>query len=124
VAGWTALRARGAGVDAVLVLAVDLPFVDEAVLRHLAEQPRAGASARVPRIGGRAQPLCARYDAAALAVATRLVTAGARSMHAWLDALDVEYLDEGSWAALGGVEVFADVDTADDAADAGLERPR
>ena len=59
-----ALRsARGA---AVVVVAGDMPFVSRDLLRTLARARMAGAAALVPRAAGRLQPLCARYEAAAL----------------------------------------------------------
>lgn len=60
-----ALR-RGGG-RAVVVLACDLPFVTAEVVRALAEADAAGAPAVVAvDSGGRLQPLCARYEPAAL----------------------------------------------------------
>lgn len=123
-AGWAALREREPTVGAAIVLAVDLPFVDEAVLRLLAAASPAGVAARVPRVGGRAQPLCARYDATAFEITVDVIAGGASSLHAWLDALTVEYLDDDVWTAVGGVGAFTDVDTAAEATGAGLERPR
>jgi molybdenum cofactor guanylyltransferase len=59
-----ALRnARGA---AVVVVAGDMPFVTVGLLRALAGAGRTGALAVVPRGAGHLQPLCARYEAAAL----------------------------------------------------------
>ena len=44
-----------------LVVACDLPLVTESVLRTLADWP--GSRSVVPMIGGRPQPLCARWSA-------------------------------------------------------------
>ncbi|HET6809541.1 MAG TPA: NTP transferase domain-containing protein, partial [Acidimicrobiales bacterium] len=63
-AGWRALTERGHG-GPVLVLACDLPLVDEEVLRLLAGWP--GPASVVPVVAGRDQPLCARWSAADLA---------------------------------------------------------
>jgi molybdopterin-guanine dinucleotide biosynthesis protein A len=52
---------------AVLVVAVDLPLMDAATLRTIAETDSGGAAAIVPRVHGRLQPLCALYRPAALA---------------------------------------------------------
>lgn len=120
-AGGAALAARGAGDLPVLVLAVDLPFVDEAWLRTLARA--SSADAIVPRVAGRAQPLCARYSAAALARAARLVADGARSMQALLEVLDVRWVDEPEWFGITTARCFVDVDTPDDARRVGLEPP-
>jgi len=121
VAGARALAARGAGDRDVLVVAVDLPFLDPAFLRLLAAA--APADAVVPRVEGRAQPLCARYSTAALALADTLVAAGERAMRALLDGLDVRWIDPHEWGAVTAAPCFADVDTLDDAHRWGLEGP-
>ena len=113
VAGATALRAHG-HTGPVIVLAVDLPFIEVAVLTWLAEHPAAGTV--VPRVGGEAQPLCARYAPEALAVAEQLVAEGERSMHSLLAAAGVTVLDEDAWDAVCDAHVFADVDTPVDLA--------
>src|SRR5437868_6031867 len=71
-----------AGVPAI-VLAVDMPAVNDALLRALAEHPSAGTVVPVDA-EGRLQPLCARYSPAALATAAGLVAAGKRAMAALL----------------------------------------
>ena len=118
--GATALQARRVS-DPVLVLAVDLPFVDVALLRWLAEREPTGTV--VPRVGGVAQSLCARYAPAALATAARLVAEGSSSMRALLAAIDVTYVDDAEWASVVPAEAFTDVDTADAVARARLEWP-
>lgn len=57
---------RRAGGRAVVVLACDLPLVTPDVVRALAAAPPAVAV--LARAGEEVQPLCARYDLAALAV--------------------------------------------------------
>jgi molybdenum cofactor guanylyltransferase len=52
---------------AILVCAGDLPFVTTTLVRELADADAGGAPALVPRVGGRLQPLLARYEASALA---------------------------------------------------------
>jgi len=119
-AGAAALR--DGGVDApVLVLAVDLPFVDEALLRWLAETPAPGTL--VPRVGGVPQSLCARYDPDDLDTAAVLVAAGESSMRALLGAVDVTYADEDQWGRAVTPDAFTDVDTPDAVARAGLDWP-
>lgn len=51
---------------AVLVAAGDLPFLTEAFVRELASAAAHGRPVVLPRAGGRAQPLLARYEPAAL----------------------------------------------------------
>lgn len=57
---------RLAGGRPVLVVAGDLPLITAAVVRALAQEPRAGAAAVVARSAGRVHPLCAVYLPAAL----------------------------------------------------------
>jgi molybdopterin-guanine dinucleotide biosynthesis protein A len=120
VAGWSALEARGARGD-VLVLAVDVPFVEVGVLRWLVEHPAPGAV--VPRVGGRAQPLCARYRPADLGVAADLVAGGAAAMRDLLAAVAVTYADEDAWGVVATEDAFLDVDTPEAVTRAGLEWP-
>ena len=95
-----------------LVVACDLPLVTESVLRTLADWP--GSRSVVPMIGGRPQPLCARWSAPDLEAAADLVGAGMRSMQSLLDRQDVELVTEDRWP--GGVDrrAFTDVDTPAD----------
>jgi molybdenum cofactor guanylyltransferase len=58
---------RAAGGRAVVVVAGDMPLLTTKLLRALADGDTGGAPALVPRAGGRLQPLCARYEPAALA---------------------------------------------------------
>ena len=86
-------RAEG---RAVIVLACDLPLVTPGVVRALAAAPPAVAV--LARAGEEVQPLCARYDPAALAVledfdpAVRLQTA--------IAALDPAFVDVPAQALL------------------------
>jgi len=121
VAGAAALADRGMTDSGVLVVAVDLPFLDGTFLRWLAAAPPADAV--VPRVDGRAQPLCARYSSAALARAAGLVAAGERSMRVLLDGLAVRWLEADEWGPVTQAACFADVDTPDDARRFGLETP-
>lgn len=58
---------RGAAGDGVLVVACDMPLVSGDLLAALVRAPLGGTPALLPRSGGRLQPLCARYEASALA---------------------------------------------------------
>ncbi|MGI8556883.1 MAG: molybdenum cofactor guanylyltransferase [Solirubrobacteraceae bacterium] len=57
---------RSARGRAVLVCAADMPAIEAGELRLLVAARRLGTKAIVPRAGGRLQPLCALYEAAAL----------------------------------------------------------
>jgi molybdopterin-guanine dinucleotide biosynthesis protein A len=120
VAGAEALHARGVLLP-VLVLGVDLPFVDAALLGWLAARP--GSGTVVPRVDGSPQPLCARYGRGDLDVAARLRGEGAASMRSLLDVVAVTYVDEGAWRTVAPASCFEDVDTPDAVARAGLEWP-
>jgi molybdopterin-guanine dinucleotide biosynthesis protein A len=122
-AGSAALAERGAGERAALAIAVDLPFLDHAWLRWLSEPTDVGADALVARVDRRAQPLCARYEPAALARARSLVAAGERSMQALLDAVVVRWVDEAEWRVVTTDRCFVDVDTPADARSMGLDTP-
>ena len=105
----------------IVVLAVDLPFVEIPLLAWLAAH--SGSASVVPRVAGVAQSLCARYAPAARVDALELVASGERSMRALLATTPVEYVDEEMLRAVADARSFDDVDTADDVAAAGLERP-
>jgi molybdenum cofactor guanylyltransferase len=119
-AAGTALRARGHAGPA-LVLAVDLPGVDEPLLRWLRDRP--GAPTAVPRVEGHLQLVCARYDGEALVAAASLVAGGVRALHELLDVVDHDVIDESEWRAIAGGDAFADLDTPDDAERLGIHLP-
>lgn len=111
-AGWRALSMEHGHAGAVIVLAVDMPFVTPMLLELLARVP--GSDAVVPVAGGRFQPLCARYTPRALAVAETLGREGERSMRALLDAVEVTPLHQWVWEPVAGPGALADLDTPAD----------
>jgi molybdopterin-guanine dinucleotide biosynthesis protein A len=119
-AGGAELRARGHGGPA-LVLAVDLPGVDETLLRWLRDRP--GEATVVPELAGRRQLVCARYGADALLAAQSLVMGGVRALHELLDVVPYEVVDEVLWGDVAASDAFLDVDTPGDAAQWGIEVP-
>ncbi|HXY95215.1 MAG TPA: NTP transferase domain-containing protein [Acidimicrobiia bacterium] len=120
-AGGDALRRMGR-VGPVLLLAVDLPNVTVGLLELLRDWP--GERSVVPDAAGRLQPVCARYSADALSAAVRLVSGGVRALHALLDACGYDVVPQAAWHAIAPADVFADVDTPDDAARLGIDLPR
>lgn len=104
------------GTDVVL-LACDMPSVSVELLRALADMTGRGTA--VPVVGGRRQPLCARYSAADVELAVSVVAGGGRAMRDLLDVTTVHWLDD-----LGRPDEFADVDTPDELAALGVEWPR
>jgi molybdopterin-guanine dinucleotide biosynthesis protein A len=117
-AGAGPLAALLAGVDAlgtpgpVVCLACDLPLLDAAALRVVADWPGSGSA--VPRVGDRLQYACARWSAAALAGGRAAYAAGERAL-AVLARVDTVEVDDPSLAA-----ALADVDTPADLRRLGL----
>ena len=77
----------------ILVVACDLPFLNLALLRFMADLPRS-YQALVPWSESRWQPLCAIYARSCLKVVDVMVSAGGGSMHQLLERLDVQRPDE------------------------------
>jgi molybdopterin-guanine dinucleotide biosynthesis protein A len=81
--GLIALLRRADGADA-LALACDMPFVSRALLARLvAGEPTAAILA--PRRGDRWEPLCARYSAAVLPLASEQAATAGHSLQQLLD---------------------------------------
>jgi len=114
------LRARGHRGPALL-LAVDMPAVDQALLEFLGTWP--GAPTVVPSAGGHLQPVCARYGADAMVAAQSLVIAGLRPFRHLLDVVEHDVVAEAAWGPVTAGDPFADVDTPDDAARHGIRLP-
>ncbi len=114
------LRARGHHAPAIL-LAVDLPFVDEPFLRWLGDRP--GEPTTVLRVDGRLQPVCARYGPDALLAAESLVAGGVRALHELFGVVEHDVVEEDEWCAVASLATFRDVDTPDDAQRLGIELP-
>jgi molybdenum cofactor guanylyltransferase len=91
----------------VLVVAADMPLVTAELLALLAGAELRGAPAVVPRSGGRLQPLCALYTAAAVPLLRSAMQSGQSATGAveQLGALRVEVDDE---------RVFFNVNAPDD----------
>ena len=119
-AGASALAAEGYE-GAVLVLAVDLPGVDAAILGWLVEHP--APATVVPIVDGMPQTLCARYGADALDAVPALLAAGERSLRALLAAVTVHEAQRDEWGRVASPLAFADIDTPEHAARAGVEWP-
>ncbi|MGH9046433.1 MAG: molybdenum cofactor guanylyltransferase [Acidimicrobiales bacterium] len=116
-AGHRALRARG-HLGPALLIACDLPHVDEAVLRLLAAWP--GTSSVVPVVEGQPQPLCARWSFQALDKVASHVSGGDRSMRPLLDGPGVLLLEESEWSPTATSASFVDVDRPEDLERLGL----
>jgi molybdopterin-guanine dinucleotide biosynthesis protein A len=96
---------------AVVLLACDMPFVDEPALRTIVEHPDPGSV--VPVVHGDAQYACARWSAAAIASAREAFRGGERSLRALLGAGDATRIPFDA-------RTLADVDTPADVERLGL----
>jgi molybdenum cofactor guanylyltransferase len=119
VAGARALEQRPE--RAVLALAVDLPFVEPALLELIANRP--GDATVVPIAGGHPQTACAQYGVDALRAAPALLAAGERSLRALLAAVPVVWVAESEWSPVATERAFTDIDTPEDRARYGIEMP-
>lgn len=104
VAGLLAAQARHADV-AWLVLACDLPFLDEKTLAELvrARDPARLATAYRSSHDGLPEPLCAIYEPLSHAPLTAYVAAGRSCPRKFLLQQDVRLLDEPNPAALDNI---------------------
>lgn len=94
--------------DDVIVLACDLPFAGPVLDRLVASPPGRAVAA----VGGRVQPLCARYPrTAALDACRRLMARGIRRMTALLAELEAASIEAGE-DELFNVNTEADLELA------------
>lgn len=116
-AGYRALLARGLDPRVpCLVVACDLPLLNASVLARLADWP--GSDTVLPVLGGRAQPLCARWSAIDLGEAGRASERGERSLRKVPDRRTAVLATEAVWGA--DAAAFSDVDSPEDLRDLGL----
>jgi molybdopterin-guanine dinucleotide biosynthesis protein A len=101
----------------IVLLACDMPFVEEPLLRLIAD--RNGDATVIPLAGGRPQFACARYGPAAIARAHEALARGESALRAAAGA-DFESIVEDEWRVVGGPDAFADLDTPEDLARLGL----
>ncbi len=108
--------AAALGVDThVVLLACDLPFIEEPFVRMLAEHPAVGSV--VPTVDGHRQYACSRWSPDAIASARVAFAGGERGMRTLLAANDTTFLAADAYA-----RALADVDSPDDLVRLGLAR--
>src|SRR5262249_51794655 len=100
-----------------VVLAVDFPFMETALLRAMTERltalPR--RCALVPAPGGRLQPLAAAYAPQAARAREAAFEAGERSIVRAVEGLDPTLMEDAELAASpGGLEAFFNLNTSQD----------
>ena len=86
------------GHAGALLLACDLPLVDEGLLAVLIAAWR-GEDAVIPESGGRPQPLCALWSVAALPAASAALRSEDRSMSRLAGSLTSRLVAESEWRA-------------------------
>jgi molybdenum cofactor guanylyltransferase len=93
-----------------LVLACDLPFLDDTTLRHLIAHRAPGrlATAYRSQFDGLPEPLCAIYEPASLTAIEAWIAQGERCPRGWLSRHDVELLALPEAHALDNVNTAAE----------------
>lgn len=108
-----------------LILAVDLPFVNEALLRFIIEQARtADAVITVPRIAGGYQPLCAVYRHAFMTLAQAALEAGRNKIDSLFATTTTRVLEEDELRRFAfSPAMFDNLNTPEDLRRATPEKP-
>lgn len=79
--------------DDILVLACDMPLVNEQLLQFILSRWSSRVDAVVPTDDHGRQPLCAIYNQSALPILKEALKAGKQKMQLMLNELDVQYID-------------------------------
>jgi len=108
-----------------LILAVDLPFVTESLLRFILEQADASlAVVTVPRIAGGYQPLCAAYRRAFAPAAQAALESGRNKIDALFSAATARVLEESELRRFAfDAGMFENLNTPEDLHRATPEKP-
>jgi molybdopterin-guanine dinucleotide biosynthesis protein A len=97
----------------VVCVAGDMPFLDGRALALLRDHPH--AQAIVPRVGGRPDPLFARYSQSCAPTIARALAEGRRKTMSLLDELEVAYLEEPVLRAIDpALRFLTNINTPDD----------
>jgi molybdopterin-guanine dinucleotide biosynthesis protein A len=117
----TGLRRLSGGAPG-LFLAVDLPLVPSALLRHLLARA-VGCDAAIPRSPGGPEPLCAVYRRSCLAAVERRIADSDFKMTSFWNDVTVREIPTTELARFGDpATIFSNLNTPDDYA-AGMNRP-
>jgi molybdenum cofactor guanylyltransferase len=109
VKGAEALRARGHHGN-ILLVACDVPFVEPALLAHIARSLEE-EDAVIPVVRGRDQPLVGCYSPVAFGIARWLVDDEVDAMRDLLRIINVRRLPEEEWDHIAPSWSLADLDT-------------
>lgn len=111
---------KSSATELNLVLAVDLPFLPESLLRLLLSISQGNdAVVTVPRTAGRLQPLCAIYGKAFSAVAEKSLRNGGYKIDRLFDQASTRIVDESELTAAGiSATAFENVNTPSEWSDA------
>jgi molybdopterin-guanine dinucleotide biosynthesis protein A len=116
LAGVHAALLAAADAPAVVCVGGDLPFVEPALVALLRDHAP-GAAAVVPRVGGNAEPLLARYGRACLPEIEARLHAGQRALHSLVETVETAWLDEAALRAVDPtLRSFTNVNTPEDLA--------
>jgi molybdopterin-guanine dinucleotide biosynthesis protein A len=116
LAGIHAALAATDDAEGVVCVAGDMPFLAPALLA-LVRDHAPEADAVVPLIGGRPEPLLARYGARCVPVIEARLRAGARAVHELFAAVATTWLDEPTLRAVDPtLRSFTNVNTPEDLA--------
>jgi molybdopterin-guanine dinucleotide biosynthesis protein A len=101
----TALTLAPAGVDAVLLVGCDMPFLQPALVKALRGaidegSEESGCDAVVPRVAGEPQPLLACYHKRTLGSVRTALDGGQRALHKLIAGLDVRWWEEDALRAV------------------------
>ena len=111
---------RASEKDLNLVLAVDIPFVTAALLKHLAKRASdSSALVTVPYAGRGYQPLCALYRRAFADAAELALRAGRYKIDALFDSAHMQVISEQELQTAGfPADIFRNLNTPEDLASA------
>jgi molybdopterin-guanine dinucleotide biosynthesis protein A len=99
-----------------LILAVDLPFLDNRFLHHMIAEARAStAIVTVPEFGGRLHPLCAVYRRAFARVAEQGLASGRNKIDVLFAKVETRVIAQSELARLGFTgRMFHNLNTPED----------
>lgn len=107
---------RASAVDLNLILAVDMPFINQQFLEYLANEARkCSAVVTLPRTAGGWQPLCAIYRKPFAELAESALQQGKNKIDPLFALVELRVLEDAELAKQGfSVEIFQNVNTPEE----------